>query len=358
VVVQLAKAMRASGREVSVVSMLSPTAFIEELRSAQIPVKSLDMRVGRPNIAAALRFFAYVHRFRPDLIHGHMFHASILSRMAQLFLGIPAVCTVHNEIECSHRRTSAPLREAIYRMTDAACRRTTAVSERVRQRYIREKIVPSHRIEMIANGVDIHQFRPCAEQRDRIRAALGWRNTFVWLAVGRLELAKDYPTLIRAFRNVHAQSPSTRLAIAGEGRCRREIEQLIAQFFLSDAVSLLGLRNDVPDLMNACDALVMCSAWEGGPLVVLEAAAVGKPVVATGVGVAPEAVVHGRTGLLVPPGDPDALAGAMKQLMQLAPEALHRMGESGRQHVMERYSLDSVHQRYANLYEQVLAVAS
>ncbi len=358
VVAQLAQALRARGDAVSVVSMLPPTAFVRDLEDARIEVASLGMKAGRLNIRGVVRFLAFVRAFRPDIIHGHMFHASILARMAQVLLGVPAVCTIHSEIECSDRRSSGRLRERIYRITDAACRRTTAVSESVKQRYIRENIVPSHRIEVIGNGVDMDRFQPCAEQRDRTRAALGWHDSFVWLAVGRLELAKDYPTLIHAFRSVHAQSPSTRLAIAGEGRSRREIERLIEQFSLSGVVSLLGLRDDVPELMNACDAFVMCSAREGGPLVVLEAAAVGKPVVATAVGVAPESIVHGQTGLLVPPADPDALADAMKQLIQLTPQALHRMGESGRRHVMERYSLDSVHQGYAKLYEQVLAVSS
>lgn len=338
--------------------MLPATAFVQDLESAGIEVVSLGMTAGRLNVRGVFKFLSLVRAFRPDIVHGHMFHASILARMVQALLGTPAICTIHNEIECSDRKSSGRLREWVYRITDAACRRTTAVSERVKQRYVRENIVPSHRIEVIGNGVDVSRFRPCAEQRDRTRTALDWRDSFVWLAVGRLELQKDYPALIHAFRSVHVQSPSARLAIAGEGRRRREIEELVARFSLSGAVSLLGLREDVPELLNACDAFVMCSAREGGPLVVLEAAAVGKPVVATNVGVAPDAVVNGRTGLLVPPGDPDALAGAMKQLMQLAPEALHRMGESARRHVMERYSLDSVHERYADLYEQVLAIAS
>ena len=338
--------------------MLPPTAFVADLENAGVEVVSLGMKRGHLNIRGVVRFLAFARKVRPDIIHGHMFHASILARLSQVLLGTPAICTIHSEIECSHRKSSGRLRERIYRITDAACRRTTAVSERVRQRYIRDNIVPSHRIEVIGNGVDMNRFRPCAEQRERIRAALGWRDSFVWLAAGRLELAKDYPTLIHAFRSVHTQSPSTRLAIAGEGRCRREIEQLIAQFSLSAAISLLGRREDVPELMSACDAFVMSSAWEGAQLALLEASASGCPVVATAVGVAPEAIIHGRTGLLVRPGDCEALSSAMRHLMQLAPEALHQMGEDARRHVMERYSLDSVHQGYANLYEQVRAVSS
>ena len=358
VVAQLAQGMRRRGAVVTVVSMLPPTAFVQDLENAGVDVVSLDMTPRRLNTRGVIRFLKFVRTFNPDIIHGHMFHASILARLAQVLLGTPAICTIHSEIECSHRKSSGRLRERIYRITDTACRRTTAVSERVKERYIRENIVPAHRIEVIGNGVDMNRFKPCAERRDRARAALDWRDSFVWLAVGRLELAKDYPTLIRAFRNVHVQSPSSRLVIAGEGRCREEIEQLVVQFSLSEVVSLLGLREDVPELMNACDAFVMSSAREGGPLVVLEAAAAGKPVVATKVGIAPEAVVHGRTGFLVPPRDAHSLAEAMNRLSRLDVESIRRMGEDARRHAAERYSLDSVHQRYARLYEQVLAVSS
>jgi glycosyltransferase involved in cell wall biosynthesis len=358
VIVQLAKAVRAGGAEVSVVSMLPPTAFTGELESSGVPVVSLEMKGRRLNIVAIFRFFKYLHRFQPNLIHGHMFHASILARLARVVTGIPVVCTVHNEIESSRRKGSAHFREWIYRVTDALCVRTTAVSERVRQRYVREGIVPAGRIEVIGNGIDPERFRPCPEQRQRTRAAYGWLDSFIWLAVGRLELAKDYPNLIHAFHRVHEHSPASRLVIVGEGRLRTQIEGLITRAGLQEAVSLLGLRTDVPDLVNACDALVVSSAWEGGPIVLLEAGAAGRPVVATEVGAAPEIVVRGQTGFLVPVRDPHALGKAMTELMELGPEERAHMGREARRYVMARYSLRSVHYRYKRLYSEVLAAST
>ena len=175
------------------------------------------------------------------------------------------------------------------------------MSESVRQRYVDRKIVPTHRIEVIDNGVDAERFRPKAEQRRRTRASLDWHGSFVWLAVGRLAIAKDYPNLIDAFQEVHLEFPESRLAIAGEGSVRPQIEELIRHHELQSAVSLLGMRSDVPQLMNACDAFVMSSVWEGGPLVLLEAAACARPLVATNVGVAPQIVIPGNTGFLIPP---------------------------------------------------------
>ena len=355
VVMNLALALRSSGCLVTVVSMLEPTAFVDELEAAGVTVISLGMLRNRFNFTGMWRFSQCLRRFRPDIIHAHMFHASILARVARFLTGIPAVCTIHSEIECSHRKNSASgLRDWIYRATDAAASHTTAVSERVRQRYVDSKIVPAHRIEVIDNGVDPDRFQPCPEQRQRTRIELGWRDHFVWLAVGRLELAKDYPNLIQAFQRVHADLPSARLAIVGEGRMRSWIEQAIESAGLQTAVALLGLRDDVPALLNACDALVMASAWEGGPLVLLEAGAAGRPVVSTRVGAASEIVVPGRTGLLVAPRDPASLARAMGDLMALGTETLDQMGERARRHIIDRFSLGSLHDRYRKLYEEVL----
>jgi glycosyltransferase involved in cell wall biosynthesis len=342
---------------VAVVSMLEPTAFVDELRSAGVQVVSLGMRPDRLNLKGIWRFFSYLRRFQPDVIHAHMFHASILARLARFTTGIPAVCTIHNEIECSQRKNSASCREWLFRMTDAAATRTTAVSERVRQRYVENKIVPPHRITVIENGVDSGQFRPDAERRDRDRTGLNWHGSFVWLAAGRLVYAKDYTNLIEAFRKVHHEFPESRLAIAGNGPLRRQIEELIGHHGLQSAVWLFGLRSDVSRLMNACDAFVMSSAWEGGPLVLLEAAACARPLVATEVGLAPLIVIPDKTGILVPPRSPVALAKAMAQLMSFPLNQREQMGLTARQEVLERFELESVHRRYQNLYEGMLTTS-
>ena len=139
---------------------------------------------------------------------------------------------------------------------------------------------------------------------------------------------------------------------------RAQIEHMVQNAGLQNAVSLLGLRDDVPDLLNACDALVLASAWEGGPLVLLEAGAAERPVVSTRVGAAPEIVLPGRTGLLVDPNEPASLARVMAELMELGPETLNTMGEQARRHVLNRFSLDFMHDRYRKLYEQVLTSPS
>ena len=357
VIRELALALCAAGSNVTLVSMTRPQTFADTLEAAGVQVISLEMKTGRLNLRGMVRLLICIGKIRPDLIHAHMYHASVLARFVRLLFGIPAICTIHSEMEHSHSQRYGRFREWIFRITDGAASFTTAVSERVRERYIQNKIVPPNRISVIENGVDFERYRPNADRRRKVRSELGWEGSFVWLAVGRLERAKDYPSLISAFRDVLQQSPFSRLAIAGDGRLRVEIEELIERSNMQQSVSLLGARTDIPDLMNACDALVMCSAWEGGPLVLLEASASGRPVVSTAVGAAPQIVIPGRTGLLVPPGDTGALARGMVNLMALGKERLDVMGQQARCHIQRRFSLRRAHEQYIGLYEDVLAAS-
>ena len=132
-------------------------------------------------------------------------------------------------------------------------------------------------------------------------------NDYIWLAAGRITPAKDYPNLLRAFAHVHSAEPRTQLWIAGasNGRMRATMEGLAEKLHLDSRVYWLGLRDDLPALLAAADGFVLSSAWEGMPLVIGEAMAMRRPVVATDVGGVRELV--GETGQVVPPHDSDAL---------------------------------------------------
>jgi len=355
VVKNLAVALRSEGHTVSVVSMLEPTAFTEELVAAGIPVVSLFMNRSGANLRGIARFFAYLRSFHPDIIHAHMFHASMLARLARIVLRTPVVCTVHSEIECSQLKKSGRIREWIYRLTDRASNCTTGVSHRVRDRYLTRRIVRNSIMPVIENGVDPDRFKPDTDNRMKMRTKLGLSNLFIWLAVGRLEDPKDYLRMVRAFRPIYERWPSARLVIAGEGRLRGQIETAIVDANLQAAVTLLGSRQDVPDLMNAADAFVLCSEWEGCQLVLLEAGAAGLPAVATDVGAAPQIVIPDRTGFLVPPRDTEALTGAMLRLLDVPASRRMEMGEQARLHIVNHYSIRSVHRHYEQVYEDVLA---
>lgn len=367
--IALATRLQSRGWQVRVVSMLPPEAATEELVGAGIPVATLGMTRGVPDPRAIIRLAALLRRWRPRVVHSHMVHANLLARVARPLYRAPVlVATAHNIDEGPDKRTAAGVarqsaagqggaswRERAYRLTDPLCDLTTNVSQAAVDRYVRVGVAPRRKIRFVPNGIDTARFRPDAAARERLRRELGVGGRFAWLAVGRLEAAKDHRTLIQAFAALHRQQPGALLLLAGHGRLRPEIEAHVAAAGLAGAVQFLGLRSDIPDLMNAADAYVMSSAWEGLPMVLLEAGAVGLPIVATAVGGNGEVVIDGENGFVVPPRRPDALLGAMGRVMALPPPARARLGAAGRLRVEARYSLDRVVDQWEAIYGELLA---
>ncbi len=370
--VYLATQLQARGGwDARVISMLAPKAYTEKLLSAGIPVVSLGMRRGIPDPRAMLKLAALLRRTQPQIVHSHMVHANLLARVTRLLYRVPVlISTAHNIDEGPDKRTTSAVgrvfagsrrvassrwRERGYRLTDPLCDLTTNVSQAAVERYIQIGAVPRAKIRFVPNGVDTAQFRPDPIARERVRRELGLEERFVWLAVARFEDAKDHRTMIRAFATLGRSHPAALLLLIGQGTLEPASKALAASLGLEDRVRFLGVRWDVPDLMNGADAYVMSSAWEGLPMVLLEAAAVGLPIVATDVGGNSEIVVDGETGFVVPPRDPTTLARAMDQLAILPADERRRLGERGRARVGTQYSLERVIDQWEELYRTFLA---
>jgi glycosyltransferase involved in cell wall biosynthesis len=280
-----------------------------------------------------------------------MVHANLMARAVRLVAPVPVlVSTIHNIYE------GGPLWMAAYRLTNRLVDGMTIISEAAAERFIRERIVPRDLLRVIPNGVDPEPFRAVSgQERDDMRRRLGLRQDFAWLAVGRFETAKDYPNMLRAFAAVHERQPGAVLLLVGRGSLQAETEALARRLELGDAVRFLGVREDVPALVSAADGYLMSSAWEGMPMVLLEAAAGGLPVVTTRVGGNHEAVLDGVTGFLAPAGDSEALASAMLRLMALTEAERREMGERGREHVRANHGLSRVVERWEALYRELSA---
>jgi glycosyltransferase involved in cell wall biosynthesis len=161
--------------------------------------------------------------------------------------------------------------------------------------------------------------------------------------------------MLRAFAAVRERRPESVLLLVGRGSLQKETELLARDLGLGGGVRFLGVRTDVPEVMSAADGYVMSSAWEGMPMVLLEAAAAALPIVATRVGGNDEVVRHEGTGFLVPPSDHEALGLAMLRLSELPEPERRAMGDRGREHIRTTYDLERVADRWEDLYREVLA---
>jgi glycosyltransferase involved in cell wall biosynthesis len=346
----LALRLKQRGWSLSVVSMLPPKAYVDELESAGICVYNLRMRRKVPDPRALFRFCRILRHLRPQIVHSYMFHANLLARVARLITPVPILVSSVRGLNEGGR-----LRDLAYRFTDPLADITTQVSEAGKQRYIRVGAVPPSKIVYIPNGIDTSRFHPNPTVRKVVRESLGYsEEIFVWLTVGRLEPVKNHRELIQAFCEVVSEYPHARLLIAGQGPLHPVLEQQIAASGLSTHVRLLGIRHDIPELLNAADAFVLPSLWEGMSNALLEAAATALPIVATNIGGNPEVVLDGVSGYLVPPSEPAALTEAMGRLLGIPKEQRLGMGLAGRAHVVQNFDLERVVDRWEALYRELL----
>jgi glycosyltransferase involved in cell wall biosynthesis len=348
----------ARGHRVALVSMLPFEDFETELRDAGVETLTLDMQKGKGSAIALARLVSFFIRFRPDVVHAHMFSAILASRLARAALeplrlaGVapPAIIgTSHAPFE------RAPRRYVAYRMTDRFSDLWTNVCQAGVDEHTRRRAVRRDSAIFTSNGIDVEHFTPDASSRAAKRAELGVDDdTFLWLTVGSFrDDQKDYPNLLRAAARLDRDRP-WRVVIAGGGVILEDMRALSRELGLSDRVDFLGIRSDVLALMQAADAFVLASWFEAMPIVLLEAAACGLPGVVTDVGQNKSIVIDGA-GFVVPPKDDAALAAAMEDMQRAPVEARREMGRVARDHAVREFSLDVVVRAWETRYVETAA---
>lgn len=340
-VIQLAERMAARGHAVTLIVL---THSDEEL-PARLPIMRLNLKKTPGGILKGLQFAArFLVLFRPDVLHSHTYPANIFARLLGFFRPLDAarpklVNTIHNEYEGGWHRS------LIYSATGLLVDRITSVSSAAAKGYGGWFGAKSE-IRVISNGIDVGAFTSDVGRRKRVRKAFGLRSEFIWIAVGRLVEAKDYPNLLKAWTEVHSKYSEARLWIVGEGD---------GQFSEPSApgVRFLGVRHDVADLLDAADSYVLSSAWEGMPLAVGEAMAMQMPVVTTDVGGVRELV--GDAGRIVPARDSRRLSAAMLEIMAADELDRRALGQRARIRVAEHFSIewkaDEWESFYGSLFE-------
>jgi glycosyltransferase involved in cell wall biosynthesis len=299
------------------------------------------------------------HRIRSggyDLLHTHEYKGNLIGGWLAWRLGVPSIASMRGYTD-----RTFPLR--IYKWLDLGVTlrlftRIVTVSEAVRRQVLRAGY-PAWRVLTLHDAVDATTF-----SLDRVQAGARVREEFgcttdhlLVCAVGRLSPEKGHGLLLAAFREVIAAVPEARLVLAGDGPLRSRLQAQAAGWGLSDHVTFAGYRDDVEAIIAVSDLLVMPSLREGFGDPIIEAMALCKPVIASRVGGIVEIVRDGETGLLVPPGDPDALALAIVNLLR-DPQARERMGLQGRQVALREFSVGRLADGLAKLYNELASAPS
>ncbi len=349
--VGLANGLAGRGWRVTVLSYLpfSQWSLRPELHDPGVKAVTLNAPNGALKYASIVKAALAVRRARPDILVGFMFHGMMTSRLlAHSVASAHSVSSVRNVLD-------GPVRERLLGITNGLADAVTVQSQGIAEELCRRGVTKPSHTHRIPNSIDIARFEAVAGRRDETRRDLGVAaGRFLWLAAGRLDVAKNYPNMLNAFAEVARRRPDAQMVIAGQGPLEGKIRSMIQRLGLPERVRMLGLRQDMPELFAASDALVLSSAWEGMPVVVLEAMASRRPVVATAVGAVAEVLADGETGIVVPPGDPAALAEGMVRLMELSAGDRSAMVERAYQRVRSEFSREAVLTQWETLFRQLL----
>lgn len=334
----------------AIIALTEATDFRARIRRRDVQVYSLHKQAGK-DPAAYLRLYRLLRELRPSVMHTRnlgTLDGALVGRVA----GIP--CRIHGEHGWDTYDPDGTSRKyrALRRMLSPAIDRFVTVSSELQQWLIEQVGIQPGKVTRICNGVDTQRFRPgSAVDRSRLPAECFPAGSIVVGSVTRFSEIKDPLNVVRGFIEARRApaGASLRLMMLGDGPLHGEARRILAESGEAAAAWLPGSRDDVAELMRAMDLFVLGSKREGISNTVLEAMATGLPVIASATGGNLELVQNGRTGALISPGDPHAIA---RTLLDYAahPALREDHGALARRRSEDEYSLRRMLAKYEELY--------
>lgn len=319
------------------------TFLEDELEKKDIPIFFLNLRWAFHPFTI-LRLSRLFTSFKPDIIHTHL-RAIRYVLIPSLLTKVPVhIHTIHNLAKQDTSFFYRPLNKIAFKYLGV---KTVSISREVARTV---KDVYGIDSIVIYNGIPTQEYA-CRKEEESKDDVISLIN------VGKFKKAKNHFLLIESFAIALEKEPKLRLVLVGDGSLRRRVEERVKQLGLSGKVVFLGWREDVSSVLNNSDIFVLSSAWEGFGMVLVEAMAAGKPVVATKVGGVPEVVEEGLAGILVPPQDPVALAEAILTLAENK-DLRKIMGQKGEEIAKKKFDILLIAPQYEELYERELKARS
>jgi len=340
IVIQLADRLAEIGHSVTIIYLTG--SIVVTPKNKEVKIIDIGIKKKWDIIFLFWKFISAIKTIKPGIVHAHMFHAIILSRIARLFTKVPKIiCTEHNS------EIGSSIRLAFFKATDFLADTTTFVSQSSAEVFKQAGAVKNSTV--IYNAIDSKKYRPMPEYKTNIRDTFNIQpSEKIIFCTGRLEVIKDYPNLLSALAIIK-DNIKFKCLIAGDGTQRENLEHLSKELGIYDRIIFLGIRHDIVELLNSADLFVLSSISEGLPLAVAEAMACGSIVVATDCGGVSELL--GDAGFLVPPRDSKALANAMISALTIDSHARELISKKACQRIKDNYDLPIMLNRYMELYE-------
>lgn len=334
---------RSDSFDYQVLCLAEGGVFEQVIRDMGVPVTILGKRRGI-DLRLVWRLWRWLRASKPEIVHTHLFTADTWGRLVARLAGVPLVfSTVHSVNSWQGR-----VHRLVDRMLALVTTRLIACTAQVADKLQHQDGINGTRIVTLANGVDLQRFAGVTPVD--LAQVLGASGSGPWLAVlGRLESVKGQAYLLECLALLRDQGVAFRCVLIGDGPERDALVEQVARLQLLESVWFAGFRREVPAWLAAIDVLVIPSRWEGLPMALLEAMALGKPVVAHAVGGIPDVVRDGQEGLLVSPRHPEQMVQALARLLGDVP-LRQQMGARAQARVRAHFSAESLSRAYERLY--------
>ena len=305
----------------------------------------------RWDLTAVERLSNLIQEHRIDLLHAHLPRSGIFSRLAARRVGLRAVLYTEHSVWSRHK----VITRLLNRLTISMTKKIIAVSEAVRRSILEKTNLSPSSVVVIPNGIDASLLYSRRVDADNIRRSLGIpSDAYVVGNVASISPVKGHLYLVEAVAKLRLQYSNVYAVIVGrDAGSRKEVMDKIREVGLRDNVILTGYRSDAIEIIQAFDVFVLPSLFEGMPVALLEAMALGKPVIVTAVGGNVEVVRHSIEGLVVPPSNSEALSTAIRFFIE-NPDVADACGHKAQERVKSEFTLERMVMRYLRVYEEIL----
>jgi glycosyltransferase involved in cell wall biosynthesis len=353
VILELARGLRKADIEPIIGVLENSSEFCRELaqKAQDLGLRAQIFPCRFPfDLATVVKIRKFIHENQVNLIHSHGYKSDFYALVGFHDRHIRRMATCHPWLE-----TGISWRARFYTYLDKRLLKKfsqiVAISEEIKQEVLQAGIAPD-KINLIENGIDLQRFsRPAAVSRRR-ELSIPEKGLVIG-TVGRLSPEKGHAVLLQAAKLIFESYPDLYILIVGDGPERGKLEMISRETGIARRVIFTGVRDDIEEMLSLMDIFVLPSHSEGLPMALLEAMAAGKPLAASGIGAISRLIDHRRSGLLVPPGDPQSLAEALKELIDNPSTAL-TYAAAAREAVRQRYSAEHMTRAYLKVYLKLL----
>lgn len=329
----------------------------DTIKKFGVPVFCLGMSPGKPTPAGGWRLIKFIRPLKPDIIQGWMYEGNFAAWLAWITAsrGSKLIWSIHSSLH--ELKKTDWLTQMLIRLESKLSFFPIHIlyNSRISMEQHEKLGFTSKRSVFLPNGVDCSQFKPDDNARLKLRSSLKLDfNTFLIGRIARFHPEKDYASLIQASKKIMYKFPNVHFVLSGRGvvHSNTSLVAMIKDTGFAEKIHLLGDRRDIPEIMAGLDVHVSSSWTESFPMVIGEAMACSVPSVVTEVGDCREIV--GKTGIVVPPKDHEALANGLETFIKIDSKKRLMMGKAARDRILSRFSLPSIAKRYEELYQALL----